>query len=77
MKSLLRFSLMLSLVVIGKINQQASSSVAAASKNSVQLPVQRASFFQQSTAVKQKLSGGGSRFWQSTAPTVITASNLE
>lgn len=68
---------MLSLVVIGKINQQTASSRVVADKNSGQLPVQKASLFQSSTAVKRKIEGGGSRFWQSTAPSVVTAGNLE
>ncbi|AHJ95977.1 hypothetical protein [Hymenobacter swuensis] len=79
MKSLLRFSLMLSLVVIGKINQSASvtASVAKAGNSTLQLPVQNASFFHHTTSVKRKIEGGGSRFWQATAPAAVTANTME
>lgn len=80
MKSLLRFVLMISLVVAGKLTRQDSpvSAGAATARTTWQAPIQHVSLFQFMTPVKRKTNqGGGNRFWQATAPTPVHTASLE
>ncbi|GGG46643.1 hypothetical protein [Hymenobacter glacieicola] len=68
---------MISLVILGKLSQQSTAPVAAkAVRSSWQVPVQNASLSEGQNLVKRQIQGGGSRFWQTTAPTT-TANTLE
>ncbi|MET4108917.1 hypothetical protein [Hymenobacter sp. UYP22] len=79
MKSLLRFSLMISLIVLGKLNQQVLTPGTAAKPTQAgwHLPVSAASFFHTAPAVKRKISGNSSSFWQATAPASVSTANIE
>ncbi|WP_460615105.1 hypothetical protein [Hymenobacter seoulensis] len=75
MKSLLRLFLMIGLIVAGKFTKQGeqSSVQAAATKTIWQIPVRSASFFHNQPPLKRQVTqGGGSHFWQSTAPTTVS-----
>ena len=75
MKSLLRLFLMIGLIVAGKYTRQMEQlpAEAAATKTVWQIPVRSASYFRTQPAIKQKvLPGGGSHFWQATAPTPVS-----
>ncbi|SNR78055.1 MULTISPECIES: hypothetical protein [Hymenobacter] len=70
MKSLLKFFLLFSLVILGKVAKQQSFTVttAKASRIGLQAPIRSASMLNSRLAAKSEVSGGGSYFWQTTAP---------